>query len=273
MGKITVAGVGCDADQLTLRAAKLLKGGGKVILHTQECGCADWLREHGIAFSTLDHLYESYDDFDAHARAAAAHVSKEAETGDVVYCVLDLRDESAVILAQSGATLVPGPPAEGALTGFAGGETLHVPASRWEEMAPDAARATLVREIDTRALASEVKLRLMEAYADDAPVLVSRGEGIARIALYALDRLDRYDHRMCALILPEHDLRKRASYSMRDLVSLARGDECAYQHIEFDALCDIAVQLAGAAAHAEDRGLFHLRDIIADACADLLDAP
>ena len=58
MGKITVVGTGWTRGQLTLDAVEALTGGARVLLHTERCGCADWLREKGVAFETLDGLYE-----------------------------------------------------------------------------------------------------------------------------------------------------------------------------------------------------------------------
>ena len=71
MGKIVVVGVGYEPNQLTLEAVSLLKSGARILLHTSRCGCAEWLRGEGIAFESLDALYESCEDFDDHARAAA----------------------------------------------------------------------------------------------------------------------------------------------------------------------------------------------------------
>jgi len=270
MGRITVAGVGLTEDQLTLGAARLLKSGAKVVLHTARAGVAGWLAENGVPYDSLDFLYENADDFDRHARAAFAHVIRAAEDADVIYCVFDVRDESAVLLANAGARVLPGPPLEGALLGRWSGEAVLAAASDWENFTPDASRATFVRELDSRALASEVKLRLMEAYPDDARTDVMTGGGVARIPLYDLDRLARYDHATAALVYPEKDLTKRPRLTARDLQSLARSDQQAYAPRDYDALCEMALLLAGGAAYAEDRGEYGLHDIFTDACRKLL---
>ena len=74
MGKIVVVGHGYEVGQLTLEAVELFRSGAKVILHTQRCGCAQWLQKENIAFAALDALYESCEDFDEHAQAAAEAV-------------------------------------------------------------------------------------------------------------------------------------------------------------------------------------------------------
>ena len=118
MGEIVVVGVGYEPNQLTLEAVSLLKSGARILLHTSRCGCAEWLRGEGIAFESLDALYESCEDFDDHARAAAEAVRRAAEAGDVVYGVFDVRDASVGALLGGGerdVRVVAGVPAEGAL--------------------------------------------------------------------------------------------------------------------------------------------------------------
>lgn len=270
MGKMTVVGVGLAEEQLTLGACALLKSGVQVILHTERGAVALWLHKSGIAYEALDFLYESTDDFDEHARAAAAHVMEAAKRGDVAYCVFDVRDESARLLIMAGAQALPGPPLEGALWGRASGETLCASASDWEGLQPDASRAALIREIGSRTLASEVKLRLMEAYPHDAPADVLTGGGVARIPLYRLDRLGRYDHETAALIYPEVGMARRPRLTMRDLQALVRADAKAYAPEEYGELCALATRLAGAAAYAEDRGEYSIHDILTDACRNFM---
>ena len=170
MGMITVVGTGWTTGQLTLDAIQALSSGARVILHTDRCVCADWLREKGIAFESLDALYDSCDDFDQHAAAAAQAVLDAAGTDDIVYGVFDVRDRSACRLVERDTDrvrVVAGPPAEGALLAFAQGEMRCVEASDWEEFHLTARENCYVREVDGQALAGEVKLRLMEVYPEE----------------------------------------------------------------------------------------------------------
>ena len=73
MGRITVIGTGWRRGQLTLEAAEALRSGCGVILHTDRCACAGWLRDEGVPYASLDGLYETCEDFDQLcARAAQA---------------------------------------------------------------------------------------------------------------------------------------------------------------------------------------------------------
>ena len=123
MGRITVVGTGWTRGELTLQIADILSGGARIILHTDHCGCAEWLKRQGIAYESLDALYEAFDDFDEHAEAAAKAVFEAGREGDVVYGVFDVRDRSVAALTRRGdaVRIVAGPSAEGALLALADG--------------------------------------------------------------------------------------------------------------------------------------------------------
>ena len=143
----------------------------------------------------------------------------------MVYAVYDVRDRSVARLAHLDRRLdiLAGPPVEGALLGHLDGATRMLEASDWESFRLSARDNALVRELGSRELASEVKLKLMECYPDETRCLVRSGDGsIARIPLYDLDRLRSYDHRSCALIFAERDLMKLERYGFEDLVEIMR---------------------------------------------------
>ena len=164
MGTITIIGTGWLEGQLTLAGAQALQSGAKVLLHTSRCGCAAWLTGQGIPFDSLDALYDASEDFDDHAKAAAEAVLAIAEAGDVAYGVADVRDRSVPrILERAGerVRVIAGPPSEGALLACVSGETRCVEASDWEEFHLTPREHCLIRELDSRELACEVKLKLM----------------------------------------------------------------------------------------------------------------
>lgn len=224
MGTITVVGAGFTRGQLTLEAAEVLSSGARVMLHTGRCGCAEWLKEQGVPFETLDGLYEACEDFDEHAQAAAKAVRDAAAEGDVAYVVFDVRDRSAVALAAGGdVRVIAGPPAEGALLALVAGEMRCVEASDWEAFHLTARENCFVREIDGQALACEVKLKLMEVYPEESEIWLLRGEGAPeKLPLYALDRASGLDHRACALIPAQRDVMKLERYDYEHLIELIR---------------------------------------------------
>ena len=240
MGSITVAGIGWRRGQLTLEVMDALKGGARVILHTDRCACAGWLREAGVPFESLDHLYETCEDFDDHALAAANAVCAAVEAGDVVYGVFDVRDRSVPrIVEQAGDSVqvLAGPPVEGALLALVVGEARCVEASDWERFHLTARENCFVREIDSRELAGEVKLRLMEVYPEDTEIQLLTGDAApAAMPLYELDRAEAYDHRTCALVPAQRDILALERYDAEHLNEISRRlcapDGCPWDRVQ-----------------------------------------
>ena len=113
--------------------------------------------------------------------------------------------------------MIPGPPAEGPLLALAMGETRCVEASDWEDFHLTARENCLVRELDGRELAGEVKLRLMEVYPEESPVWVlNAGCTPEQVPLYALDRGEHFDHRTCVLVPAQRDIMKLERYDYCD---------------------------------------------------------
>ncbi len=226
MGVITIIGTGWQAGQLTLEAAEALRSGGRVLLHTERCGCAAWLDGQGIAWESLDALYETCEDFDEHAQAAAKAVLGAAEAGDVCYCVADIRDRTVPPIVQAAGEnvrVIAGPPAEGPLLAILTGETRSVEASDWEDFHVTAREHCLIRELESRELACEVKLKLMEVYPEEADAwLLNGGETPVKLPLYELDRADHYDHMTCALVRAEREITALERYDFEHLNEIMR---------------------------------------------------
>ena len=85
---ITIVGLGVARGDLTLGALEALTGGGQVLLRTARTPAADVLCERGVAFSSLDALYEETEDYDEVNEAIARAVLQAAQAGDVVFGVL-----------------------------------------------------------------------------------------------------------------------------------------------------------------------------------------
>lgn len=193
--KILVTGT--EKRRLTLEMTELLSSAERIVLHTARCGCAEWLNENGIPFESLDELYETVEDFDEHALMAAEKVL--TMKGDVVYCVMNERDESLkAILKQNCDVQIIGPEAARAV-----GPVTVLSALDMEETDISPELSVLVTEIDTRVSAGEVKLRLMDIYGDEAMAYITKPDGKgAWMPLENLDRLKDYDHRCSCLVNP-----------------------------------------------------------------------
>ena len=306
MNGITVIGVGWDRGQLTLDAIDVMKASDVVVLHTDRCGCAQWLKDAGIAFESLDALYDEFDDFDVHADAAAETVIEAASRGSVAYAVSDIRDRSvSALFGKLGGKLrvLPGPPVDGALLALAQGETRVMAASDWEDFHLAARDNTLIREIDTRELAAEIKLRLMEVYPEESDIWLLQGNNApVSIPLYTLDRADAFDHRTCVLVPAQQSITELERYDFEHLNEIIRRlcapDGCpwdraqthaslrtclleeAYEVIDaidegdtdhlYDELGDLLMQVAIHAEIARRHGEFDISDVTTAICEKLI---
>ena len=61
--KIIGIGIGA-AESLSLGAWEQMRAAGQLVLQTGRIPLADWLREQGICFETLDAFYEQAEDFE-----------------------------------------------------------------------------------------------------------------------------------------------------------------------------------------------------------------
>lgn len=255
MARIIVIATGLTERSTAGLALDLLRTAGcRVILHTAEYAFAAFLAREGIPYDSLDSLYRSCEDFDEHAEAAAASVRGAAKESDVLYCVMDLRDESARILIREGAELIPGAIPESPLLPLADGPVLSAAAIDHPILYPDPAQWTLVREIDRRELAAEVKLRLAGVYPDDSRIWFLAGDGVVHtMSLFELDRMDAYDYSCAVLIGPVSRKEQANQLPLRELISAARAGTY-YREADPNRISVMLAEVSGAIAWSIDHG-------------------
>ncbi|MGI6173572.1 MAG: MazG family protein [Christensenellales bacterium] len=303
---IAILGLGLTKDDLTQRAMRLLHDSkGSLLLRTAQCGAAEYCAENGIAFSAMDDLYDLVEDFDEINEKIVKRVLAEAEKGDVLFGVLDVRDAVCGLLLERypECSVIAGVPADGALSAYARGCCQMLSASDWEAYQPESSEGALIREIDSRALAGEIKLRLMERYPEEAEIFVLTEGGISRVPLCDLDRLGAYSHKVCAYVPPERDLTKLERFGFRELNRIAgilrspngcpwdreqthstlRNDmvEEAYEAVDaidrndmdalYDELGDVLMQVAMHSEIARQHGEFTVDDVTSAICRKLID--
>ena len=238
-GEIYVVGLG-PGDPLDLPALNLsLMRGRPVYLRTGRHPVVPFLEREGIRFKSMDDFYERHTSFDEVYREMAAWLIRTASGGrdPIVFAVPGhpMVGETVVgiLLAQAAVQgvrvrLWPAPsfldavvvslgldPAQGLLVTESfqllrrSGDEPGIP---FNISLP---AGVLVAQVYNRALASEVKLTLMEQFPDDHIVTVIYSAGVLgqerqrRIPLYELDRLDDLDHLTSVYAPPVSDVRKR----------------------------------------------------------------
>ena len=235
---ITVAALGPDdGGMLTFAAFEAMEKAQCLVLRTQQHGVAKLLGEKGIAFTTLDALYEQSEDFDELcAYAAKKLIALAREYGGLCYAVSEpVNDATVRALARTlpqelSLCVVGGVPlaanaAAAALPFGVDTENLRtLTALSLETLRPEADCPQVITEIDNRYLASDVKLWLSDLFEDEMTVYflqnaAAAGAKATPILLCDLDRQDHYDHRT-AVLVPAVSVYERSRASFEDFVKV-----------------------------------------------------
>jgi len=230
---ITVVSIGPGdpsfLNEITVRA---LRDASPLVLRTGRHPLSAWLETEGMAFRTLDHLYETSDDFDALSRAAAEELwSLSGTSPDLVYAVSDvLTDRTVDALFSSRpegseVRLVPGfsfadyyLPA--CRSFFSTADIRICPAASFDGTGLQPSRPLLITELNDEITAGEVKQALSSWIRDEETVLFLPGDGKALpVPLYELDRQPFYDH-LSAVACGPFSYEQRSRKTLEDLMEI-----------------------------------------------------
>ena len=237
-----------DPDLLNMKTLRALRESTVLILRTGRHPMSSWLKEEGIPFSTLDHLYEESEDFDLLNRNAADFLIRQAQAGPIVYAVPDAATDCTVrvLLHEKpeslSAVVIPGislydTHLSSALSFLRDPAVAIVPADEiTDHFHYDPNTSLLVTELDNQILTGQVKLFLADLLGDDHQVLLLLNEkGPVAIPLYELDRQTGIDHRS-AVIVPGSGFLDRGRFVFSDLEALMEKlrspDGCPWDRIQ-----------------------------------------
>jgi tetrapyrrole methylase family protein/MazG family protein len=219
---LTIVGLGPGhIDDLTRRAWRALETATTVYLRTERHPCVPHLPP-GAAYHSFDSAYEQFERFEQVYAAIVERVLAAARAGDVVYAVPGdpLVAESTVkqLIERARAENIPFEVLNGvsfieptlallgvdALDGLQIHDALTLAQMHHPPLNPD--YPALLAQVYSRAVASDVKLTLMNEYADDFEVALVGGAGtdaarVEWLPLYEIDRADWIDH-LTALYIP-----------------------------------------------------------------------
>lgn len=240
--KLTIAGMGPGPVALcTLGTLDAARRADTLFLQTARHPVAGYLREQGIAYETLDALYESAGDFDALGEETAALIKGSMYPGKEVVLLLNgdgpwAHGFGADVVRMADAAgarlqLVPGVSLQGAALakaaeagviteGAVGVQTVF--ASGLAEVRPDVGQTLVVPEIDGFLTAGTVKLWLLEFYPPDHRVcLVCMMNGLFEKRMLPVWEVDRQktDHTSC-LVVPPVGLEDRERFGFEALVAI-----------------------------------------------------
>lgn len=223
---ITVVGLGCMRGDLTERGFNAIIQSDFVIARTQKTDSIKSLEDKNIKYISLDNLYDEADNFDALNKSIADAVISYSKKGNVVYCVegAGFDDESVRVIAQDcEIVIIEGVSREASasakiqfipsvLTGISAVDFVN-------ERAFFAPYGTLViKELDSKFLASDVKLKVLEIYGERDLFFLS-GNKATRICALEIDRQEHYGHD-ASLVVTERSYMEKQRFSFEDLMAV-----------------------------------------------------
>ena len=220
---LTIVGLGPgELDDLSRKAYRTLKQADTVYLRTSQHGCVSCLPQNDITYHSFDDLYESIDQFEAVYATIVERLISVAQNDDVVYAVPGdpLVGESTTtrLLAEAKKASIPVEIVNGisfvepmlallgidALDGLQIMDGLEVAAMHHPPLNPE--YPALLGQVYSAAVASNVKLTLMNQYPDEFAIKLIHAAGtpdaqVEELPLYEIDRSAHIGH-MTSLFVP-----------------------------------------------------------------------
>lgn len=242
MIKIIGLGPG-NPNALTIGAMEELKKCKNVYFRTEMHPTVEYLKEKDIKFKTYDYLYESSNSFDeVYDKIAKDLIKKNTEDGELIYAVPGhplVAERSVVNLINLCKEnnikyeLIPSvsfidvmmerleiDPIEGLKV---------IDAFDVDNQILDKRIGTVITQVYSRLIASEVKIKLGQFYNDDTEIIYCRAVGIEgqerieRMPLYELDMQEDIDH-LTSVYIPKDVKNKKDIYDLFNVVNTLRGE-------------------------------------------------
>lgn len=239
MGEIIIVGLGPGSfNFMTVETLDVLERAETLLLRTAKHPTVEALRARGIAFASYDEYYERHATFDEVYAAIAEDCATRAKNGArIVYAVpgSPLVAERTVVLLRELAnergiplTVLPGMSFLEVLYTRLGVDPIEgLTVLDACDLQPDGSElktAMVITQVYNQAVASDVKLTLMESLPDDYAVTLVRGlglpdESIRTIALYELDRQPDIDH-LTSLYVAKPEHKAPQTFSLEPLIEV-----------------------------------------------------
>ena len=274
-----------------------------MLLRTGKLPSAESLREEGVAFETLDDIYEKSRNFDTLAQNLAREVKRQAKGKNLCYCVDGgvSEDRSARLLLGGDVTIIEGVTKSADAAARAGLSCAYTAVSAYELESVKLALPLVVYDIDSRELAGDVKLLLSEKFGDEAPALYIDGDAQKNIPLYEADRQSRYGAGT-TLVVFDTPLLEKKRFDLDDFLNILRllraPDGCPWDRAQthesirincieeayelVDAIDkgdpekmreeagDVIMQAAFHTLMEEEKGNFSMTDVLSEVCLKLI---
>lgn len=225
--KITLIGLGTNKSALSQNAINEIKSASKVLCKTKLAQSSKVFEELGVNVFYLDEYFTKSRNFDTLSKKIAKRVLTESKDADVVYCVDGaVADDvacSIIIKRNKNTKIIEGVSHTlNALSSLdtRGGYTA-ISAYAPEKFNSSVLRPFVLYDIDSPFICSEWKIRLTDAFGDDAPAVLYLGGKAKKIKLYEMDRFSGYDYRT-VLVVKDQPFTAKKRFCIEDLHKIVR---------------------------------------------------
>ena len=224
--KITVVGMGYDAQSVSYEGFLACKDADLLILKTEKTPVAELFKKQGFSYITLDAIYDSSRNFETLNKNILKYFKNlDKSIENVIYCVpgSGVRDRSVLFLEKNfDMKFILG--LECTFNLFKGleGDIKYVFAEDFlseKDYNFDYSLNYVITEIDDKYLAGDLKLALLNNFDGDDEIVFADSYSSQKILLKNLDRQHAY-YAHTAILLKPKDLLKRARFTFCDLVNL-----------------------------------------------------
>src|SRR5471030_2056374 len=316
---IKIVGLGPGAKEaLTIGTICELESNKNIFLRTEKHPTVDYLKEKKIIFNTYDNVYESIDSFDeVYLNIAKDLVKKHKDLGDLIYAVpghplvaeksvfnlMDLCEKNNIEYK-----ILPAVSFIDAMIESLRIDTIDglkvIDSFDIDNQILDKRIGTIITQVYSQLIASEVKLKLLEQYNDETEIYFVRAAGIKeqesirKIPLFELDMQEDIDY-LTSIYIPKDLKNKKDFNDFLEIIEVLRGEdgcpwdreqthkslgkaliEESYEVIDaidqedddslIEELGDVLLQVIFHASIGKEDGYFDISDVIEGICNKMI---
>lgn len=301
---LTIVGLGVKEGDLSERAKQAILQAELVLVRTELAVSAKSLKNLSVPYTALDYLYEKSRSFETLKNNMVKEIKTLSKGKNTVYLVDGSVSEDVVSLAireKEDVQVIDGISksshfaARANLAGYTALSAYDV------ENFKRTSLPLVVYDIDSRELASNVKLFLANLVGEESEILFYHEEEEKKMCLYEMDREAKYDYTTAIVVKePPFLTKERYDYTdLEDLIKLLRAPggcpwdraqtnmtirtnlvEEAYELVDAieaedddhirEETGDVLLQAAFHAVIKEEEGVFNSEDAITDLCKKLI---
>ncbi len=306
--KLTIVGLGVEAGDISVNALNKIKTSPCVILRTEKTNSAKFLSQEGVNYTSLDFIYDKSKNFETLTKNIVTEIKKQLKTLDVCYVVdgsvSEDRVSAELIRKLKGVEVFEGVSKVSkavSLAGLGGRKYYSVSAYEIEDI-NKFCFPLVVYDLDSKILAGEWKLKLMQFVGEEQKVSLYVDKERKTISLYELDYEENFNY-STVLVVDDVKLTDKERFSLEDLyeiLKILRSPEgCPWDKVQTEKSIvknlieetyelveainledddkmreetgDLLLQVAFYMLFAEERGAYTKEDVISELCRKLID--